>query len=56
DIQHYDELKDGIILSINNTKAENIETVTEILSRKGPNQRVRVEMLTKNREVVRFLM
>jgi len=53
---YYDELKDGVILSINNTKAENIETVTEILSRKGPNQRVRVEMLTKNREIVRFIM
>ncbi|MES2488062.1 MAG: trypsin-like peptidase domain-containing protein [Bacteroidota bacterium] len=53
---YYEELKDGVILSINNTKAENIETVTEILSRKGPNQRVRVEMLTKNREIVRFIM
>jgi len=53
---YYDELKDGIILSINNTKAENIETVTEILSRKGANQRVRVEMLTKNRQVVHFIM
>ncbi|KGO92839.1 trypsin-like peptidase domain-containing protein [Flavobacterium subsaxonicum] len=53
---YYDELKDGIILSINNTKATDIETVTEILSRKGQNQRVRVEMLNKNRQVVRFIM
>jgi Do/DeqQ family serine protease len=53
---YYDELKDGIILTINNTKATDINTVTEILSRKGPNDRVKVEMLTKNREVVRFIM
>jgi Do/DeqQ family serine protease len=53
---YYDELKGGIILSINNTKAENIDTVTEILSRKGPNDRVRVEMITKNGEIVRFIM
>ena len=53
---YYDELKDGIILTINNTKATDITTVTEILSRKGPNDRVKVEMLTKNREVVRFIM
>ncbi|KOS04662.1 serine protease [Flavobacterium akiainvivens] len=53
---YYDELKGGIILSINNTKAENIDTVTEILSRKGANNRVRVEMITKNGELVRFIM
>lgn len=53
---YYDELKGGIILSINNTKAENIDTVTEILSRKGPNDRMRVEMITKNGELVRFIM
>ncbi|TRW23560.1 PDZ domain-containing protein [Flavobacterium zepuense] len=53
---YYEELKDGIILSINNVKATDIETVTELLSRKGQNERVRVEMLTKNRQVVRFIM
>jgi len=53
---YYDELKDGIILTINNTKATDINTVTEILSRRGPNDRVKVEMLTRNREVVRFIM
>lgn len=53
---YYDDLKDGIILSINNVKATDIETVTELLSQKGQNERVRVEMLTKNRQVVRFIM
>lgn len=53
---YYDELKDGIILTINNTKATDITTVTEILSRKGPNNHVKVEMLTKKRELLRFIM
>jgi Do/DeqQ family serine protease len=53
---YYDELKGGIILSINNTKATDIETVSGILGNKSQNQRVRVEMLNKNGQVVRFIM
>lgn len=53
---YYDELKGGIILSIGNVKAKDIETVSELLSKKNPNQRVRVEMISKNGELVRFIM
>ena len=53
---YYEDLKDGIILSINNTKATDIETVSAILGNKSQNQRVRVEMLTKNGQVIRFIM
>ena len=53
---YYEELKGGIILSINNTKATDIETVSAILGNKQQNQRVRVEMLTKSGQVVRFIM
>jgi len=53
---YYDELKGGIILSINNTKATDIETVSSILGNKAENQRVRVEMLTKRGQIVRFIM
>ncbi|OIQ21007.1 MAG: serine protease [Flavobacterium sp. MedPE-SWcel] len=53
---YYDELKGGIILSIDNIKADNIETVSDVLSNKNPNQKTRVEMLTKNGEVIRFLI
>lgn len=53
---YYDELKGGIILSIGNVKAKDIETVSELLSKKSPNQRVRVEMISKNGELVRFIM
>lgn len=53
---YYDDLKDGIILSIGNVKARDIETVSKLLSQKSPGQRVRVEMITKNGELVRFIM
>jgi S1-C subfamily serine protease len=53
---YYDELKGGVILSIGNVKAKDIETVSELLSKKGPDQRVRVQMITKNGELVRFIM
>lgn len=55
-MQYADYIKNGIILSINNTKATDINTVTEILSRKGQGDRVRVELLTQNGEVLRFLL
>ena len=53
---YYDDLKGGIILSVDNVKAKDIETVSDLLSGKSPNQKTRVEMLTKNGEIVRFIM
>lgn len=53
---YYDELKDGIILRIGNMKATDIESVSKVLENKRPNQKVRVEMLTKNGQVVQFLI
>ena len=53
---YYDELKDGVILSIGNIKAKDIETVSKLLSNKTPNERVRVQMITKNGELVRFII
>jgi len=53
---YYDELKDGVILSIGNVKATDIETVEKVLSNKRPNQRVRVQMLTKDGQIVQFLI
>lgn len=53
---YYDELKDGIILSIGNVKATDIETVEKLLSNKRPNQRLRVQMLTKQGQIVQFLI
>lgn len=53
---YYDELKDGIILSIGNVKAKDVDTVSKLLSNRKPNQRLRVEMVTQNGEIVRFLI
>jgi len=53
---YYDELKNGIILSIGNVKASDIETVEKLLSNKRPNQRLRVQMLTKEGQIVQFLI
>lgn len=53
---YYEELKGGIILSIGNVKAVDIETVEKVLSNKRPNQRLRVQMLTKDRQIVQFLI
>jgi Do/DeqQ family serine protease len=53
---YYDELKGGIILSVDNVKAKDIETVSDILSNKRPNETTRVEMITANGQLVRFLI
>ncbi|MGQ3088940.1 PDZ domain-containing protein, partial [Flavobacterium sp.] len=53
---YYDELKDGIILRIGNMKAVDIESVSKVLDNKRPNQKIRVEMLTKAGRVVQFLI
>ncbi len=53
---YYDELKDGIILRIGNMKAMDIESVSKVLESKRPNQKIRVEMLTKAGRVVQFLI
>jgi serine protease Do len=57
DLQGYaDQLKGGIILSIDNIKATNIETVTKLLSRKGENQKSQIELLMTNGQIIRFLI
>jgi serine protease Do len=57
ELQGYaDQLKGGIILSIDNMKATDIETVTKLLSRKGENQKSQIELLMTNGQIVRFLI
>ncbi len=50
------QLKGGVILSVDNVKATDIETITKVLSRKGENQRSQIELITVNGQVVRFLL
>ncbi|MBF7090010.1 trypsin-like peptidase domain-containing protein [Flavobacterium sp. ALJ2] len=54
--QYNDELKGNIILSIDNVKATNIETVSKLLNQKDENQSIRMEMINKNGEVIRVII
>ena len=54
--QYEDELIGNIILSIDNIKAIDVETVSKLLSKKEENQTVRIEMINKNGEVMRVIL
>ncbi len=53
---YYDELKGNIILSINNVKAENVETVSKLLNDKNENESVRIEMINKEGQILRVII
>ncbi|MCC9073389.1 trypsin-like peptidase domain-containing protein [Flavobacterium sp. F-65] len=54
--QYNDELRGNIILSIDNIKATDIETVSKLLNKKDENQSIRIEMINKNGEVIRVII
>jgi serine protease Do len=54
--QYNDELIGNIILSIDNVKATNIETVAKLLDKKNENQSIRIEMINKNGELIRIII
>jgi len=55
-MQYSAELKGNIILSIDNEKAKDIETVSKLLNNKEENQSIRLEMINKNGEVFRIII
>ncbi|MDD2673948.1 MAG: trypsin-like peptidase domain-containing protein [Flavobacterium sp.] len=54
--QYENELIGNIILSIDNIKATDVETVSKLLNKKEENQTVRIEMINKNGEVLRVIL
>jgi Do/DeqQ family serine protease len=54
--QYADELKGNIILSVDNIKATDVETVSKILSNKTPDQPVRIEMVNGEGQVFRIII
>jgi len=54
--QYEDELLGNIILSIDNIKATDVETVSKLLSKKEGNQTARIEMINKNGEIIRVIL
>ncbi len=53
---YYDELKGNIILSVDNAKAVDVETVSRILSNKDENQSIRIEMVNKAGQLLRVII
>ena len=54
--QYENELIGNIILSIDNVKATDVETVSKFLSKKEENQTARIEMINKNGEIMRVII
>ncbi|MBA0884325.1 Do family serine endopeptidase [Flavobacterium undicola] len=54
--QYAEELKGNIILSIDNVKTKDIESVSKLLNGKDEQQSVRLEMINKNGEVIRIII
>ncbi len=55
-LPYSDELKGNIILSIDNVKATDVESVGNILKKKEENQSVRIEMISKSGERLRIII
>ena len=54
--QYADELKGSIILSIDNVKATDVETVSRALINKDENQSVSIQMMNKLGQVIRIII
>ncbi|WP_291149908.1 Do family serine endopeptidase [Flavobacterium sp. UBA7680] len=55
-MQYQNELQGNIILSIDNVKVTNVETVSKLLNKKDEGQSVRIEMINKNGEIFRIII
>ncbi|UQD54868.1 trypsin-like peptidase domain-containing protein [Flavobacterium sp. K5-23] len=55
-MQYNEELIGNIILSIDNVKTTDIETVSKLLDKKDEKQSVRIEMVNKNGEIIRIII
>ena len=53
---YYDELKGNIILSVDNIKATDVETVSKIMGSKDENQSVSIEMINKAGQRIRIII
>ena len=54
--QYAEELKGNIILSSDNVKATDVETVSKLINKKDENQSVRIEMINKKGELIRVII
>lgn len=53
---YYDELMGNIILSIDNTKVTDVETISRIMNSKDEKQSIRIEMVNKSGQIIRMII
>lgn len=53
---YYDQLKGGIILSVDNVKATDIEIISNYLNKKGENQNVSIQMINTNGQIIQVIL
>jgi len=54
--QYANDLKGGIILTIGNVKATDVETVSKIISNIDENQSIQIEMITQSGQIIRLII
>ncbi|MGV3697187.1 Do family serine endopeptidase [Flavobacterium sp.] len=53
---YYDQLKGNIILSVDNVKATDVQTISRFLSKKDENQSVNIQMVNRIGQVVQIIL
>ena len=53
---YYDQLKGGIILSVDNVKATDVETISSLLNKKDENQNVSIQMINKIGQIIQVIL
>ena len=53
---YYEQLKGGIILSVDNVKATDVETISKILNKKDENQNISIQMLNRIGQVIQVIL
>lgn len=53
---YYDQLKDGIILSVDNVKATDVESISRFLRKKDENQTINIQMINRIGQVIQVIL
>jgi len=53
---YYDQLKGGIILSVDNVKATDVETISRFLNKKNENQNVSIQMINGIGQIIQVIL
>ena len=53
---YYNQLKGNIILSVDNVKATDVETISKFLNKKGENQSVSIQMINQMGQIIQIII